>query len=102
MKTDELILYRNVQDQQLFAAMERLLEGDGTAEELSLIHIFRLIIQVKENMIFLNHRQIREINAGKGIIAFGPLFFSPSAGNDLAVEYHHHIMGCLLYTSRCV
>ena len=33
MKTDELILYRNVQDQQLFAAMERLLEGDGTAEE---------------------------------------------------------------------
>lgn len=39
----------------------------------------RLVINIKNNTIFLYDSDLRIIDAGKGIIALGPLFFCPGA-----------------------
>ena len=46
----------------------------------------RLVIQIKQNMFFLNYGDVGKIDAGKSIVAFGPLFFTSGTGNYLAVN----------------
>ena len=53
----------------------------------------RLVIQIKQNMFFLNYGDVGKIDAGKSIVAFGPLFFTSGTGNYLAVKYDADSIG---------
>ena len=52
-------------------------------------YLFReteIILYIKDNSFLLNHRYIRIINAGKCIVAFRPLLFPASPGDNLSVK----------------
>ena len=54
------------------------------------------IIQIENHTLVLNGSNIGVINAGKCIVAFGPLFFSASSGNDLSVKNNNNAIGMVM------
>ena len=54
-----------------------------------------LVIQIKQDLAFLDCRNIGKINAGKRVIAFGPLFLPSGACDDFAVKDDIDPMGIL-------
>ena len=55
-----------------------------------------LIIDIKQDMSILDRRNIRKVNAGESIVAFGTLLFPSGACDHLAVKSNGNPMGLRL------
>ena len=50
--------------------------------------ILIFIINIKDNSVIVNRSNIRVINTGEGIVAFGKLFLGSGTGNYFASKYN--------------
>ncbi len=54
------------------------------------------IINIEDDPFIMDRSNIRIINAGKSIIAFGKFFLCPCSGNDFATKYNGHSVGTVV------
>ena len=52
--------------------------------------VFRFVVQVKQNVVLLDGRDVGEIDAGKCVVALGPLLLAAGSGDHLAVKDNVH------------
>ena len=55
-----------------------------------------LVIDVENDPVVMDHGDVRKIDAGKSIVAFGELFFGPGARDDLASENNGHAVRAVM------
>ena len=69
--------------------IQPVIKPDGVCQQC-------FIIQIKDHLLVLNRGNIREVDAGEGIIAFGAFLFAPGAGDHLAVKNDGNSIGFIM------
>ena len=61
--------------------------------ETDIFFILPFIINIEQDLVILYNSQIREIDAGKGVVALCALLFASCSGDHLAVENNIYAVG---------
>ena len=61
--------------------------------ESDIFPVLPFVVDVEQDVLVLDHCQIGEVDAGKGIVALGALLLSAGAGDDLSVKDDIYAVG---------
>ena len=56
-----------------------MIEGDLLSQAV-------FIVEIEDNVVVLDRSNVRKVNAGKGIVAFGAFLLAAGTGNDFTVK----------------